>query len=207
MIKPTIGRVVLVHRGQSDQAEPALICYVHSDRCINVGGFDRNGYPFVFTSLQLLQDEDVAINANAYAEWMPYQVAQAAKETPAAVTEAAPIAEATPVAEPAAVEAPAAVTDTAVEQEIQAKGLTAPRITPDMVDATIVGEQYYVFPGTTLTVCCLTLANGFAVTGESACASPDNFDAELGQKIARQNARDKIWALEGYALRSKLQAG
>ena len=199
MIKPTIGRVVLVHRGQSDQAEPALICYVHSDRCINVGGFDRNGTPFAATSLQLLQDDDVATNASYYAEWMPYQVAQAAKEAPVPATDTAP------VAEPVAVATSAPVTDPVIEQEIQAKGLTAPRVTPDMVDAAIVGEQYYVFPGTTLTVCCLTLANGFAVTGESACASPENFDAELGQKIARQNARDKIWALEGYALRSKLK--
>lgn len=199
MIKPTIGRVVLVYRGKSDQAEPALVCYVHSDRCINVAGFDCNGNPFAATSMQLLQDDDVATNSNYYAEWMPYQVAQAAKEAPAVEAEVAP------VADQAVVAAPAPVTEPAIEQEIQAKGLTAPRITPDMVDAAIVGEQYYVFPGTTLTVCCLTLANGFAVTGESACASPENFDAELGQKIARQNARDKIWALEGYALRSKLK--
>lgn len=91
-----------------------------------------------------------------------------------------------------------------IEQEIQDKGLTAARVTPEMVDATIIGEGYHVFPGTTLTVCCLTLRNGFTVTGESACASPENFDAELGRKIARQNARDKIWALEGYALRERL---
>ena len=199
MIKPTIGRVVLVYRGKSDQAEPALICYVHSDRCINVAGFDCNGNPFAATSMQLLQDDDVATNSNYYAEWMPYQVAQAAKEALGDKVEVAPVADLV------AVEAPAPVTEPAIEQEIQAKGLTAPRITPDMVDAAIVGEQYYVFPDTTLTVCCLTLANGFAVTGESACASPENFDAELGQKIARQNARDKIWALEGYALRSKLK--
>ena len=199
MIKPTIGRVVLVYRGKSDQAEPALICYVHSDRCINVAGFDCNGNPFAATSMQLLQDDDVATNSNYYAEWMPYQVAQAAKEALGDKVEVAPVADLV------AVEAPAPVTEPAIEQEIQAKGLTAPRITPDMVDAAIVGEQYYVFPGTTLTVCCLTLSNGFAVTGESACASPENFDAELGQKIARQNARDKIWALEGYALRSKLK--
>ena len=93
-----------------------------------------------------------------------------------------------------------------VEQEIQDKGLTAARVTPETVDATITGEDYHVFPGTTLTVCCLTLRNGFTVTGESACASPENFDADLGKKIARQNARDKIWALEGYALRERLSA-
>lgn len=92
----------------------------------------------------------------------------------------------------------------AIEAEIQAKGLTAPRVTPDMVDAQIVSAEFHVFGGTTLTVCCLTLKNGFTVTGESACASPENFNAELGQKIARDNARQKIWALEGYRLRSEL---
>lgn len=82
--------------------------------------------------------------------------------------------------------------------------MTAPRITPEQIDATIVGEQYHVFEDTTLTVCCLSLANGFTVTGESACVSLENFDAELGRKIARDNAVQKIWALEGYALRNKL---
>ena len=91
-----------------------------------------------------------------------------------------------------------------VENEIVAKGLTAPRVTPAMIDAAIVAEDYHVFGGSTLTVCCLTLKNGFSVTGESACASPENFDAELVRKIARDNAKQKIWALEGYALRNKL---
>jgi hypothetical protein len=91
-----------------------------------------------------------------------------------------------------------------IEQEIQAKGLTAPRLTPEKIDAVISGEDYYVFPGTTLTVCCLKLHNGFTVTGESAAASPENFNLELGRKIARTNAREKIWALEGYLLRQQL---
>jgi hypothetical protein len=92
----------------------------------------------------------------------------------------------------------------AIEKEIQRKGLNAPRLTPEHIDAQIVGEAYHVFPGTTLTVCALTLKNGFHVVGESAAASPANFDADLGIKIARDNARGKIWALEGYLLRSKL---
>lgn len=93
-----------------------------------------------------------------------------------------------------------------VENEIVEKGLTAPRITPDDIAAAIVNSQYYVFPETTLTVCCLTLVNGFTVLGESACASPENFDADLGQKIAFDNAKQKIWMLEGYALRNTLMA-
>jgi len=95
--------------------------------------------------------------------------------------------------------------ETEIEAEIVAKGLTALRITPDMIDAAIVAEQYYVFPNTTLTVCALTLANGYQVTGESACASLENFDPDIGRKIARNNARNKIWSLEGYRLRSEIK--
>ncbi|MBU9579596.1 hypothetical protein KTE26_14270 [Ralstonia mannitolilytica] len=108
--------------------------------------------------------------------------------------------------------------DSAIEQEIQAKGKTAPRITPQQIEEEIVSEHYftaaeaaraiYVSPPPSalslLTFCVLTLRNGFTVTGESACASPENFDAEIGRKIARQNAVQKIWPLMGYELRSRL---
>lgn len=96
--------------------------------------------------------------------------------------------------------------ETQIEAEIQRKGLNAPRLNPTMIDETIASEQYHVFPGTTLTVCALSLRNGYIVTGESAAASPENFDKEIGRKIARDNARNKIWALEGYLLREKLAA-
>ena len=92
----------------------------------------------------------------------------------------------------------------AIEKEINDKGLNAPRLTPALIDAAIVSEEYHVFPGTMLTACCLTLRNGFTTLGESACASPANFNAELGRKIAREKAREKIWALEGYLLRESL---
>ena len=110
--------------------------------------------------------------------------------------------------------------DQTIEQEIQAKGLTAPRVTP----ADIAGEYYFTakdgiagrFGGLPdpyhdslglLTFCVLVLKNGFTVTGESACASPDNFDAELGRKIARQNAVQKMWPLMGYELKCRLEGG
>lgn len=118
--------------------------------------------------------------------------------------------------------------DTAIEQEIQAKGKTAARVTPADIEANIADERYFTaadgcfgaameVDGTTqhpanhapfilLTFCVLVLRNGFTVTGESACASPENFDAEIGRKIARQNAAQKIWPLMGYELRSKLAA-
>ena len=106
-----------------------------------------------------------------------------------------------------------------IEQEIQDKGLNAPRLTPDYIDSKIKAIRYVtgdVSPAYAsedyrndkstrcLTICILTLENGFTVTGESACASPENFDRIIGQKIAYQNAREKIWQLEGYLLKEKL---
>lgn len=88
-----------------------------------------------------------------------------------------------------------------IEAEIKRKGLTAERVTADDIDALIVGEDYHVFEGTTVTVCLLKTASGFCVVGESACISLANFDAELGREIARENARNKLWSLEGYARR------
>lgn len=109
--------------------------------------------------------------------------------------------------------------DQAIEQEIQAKGLTAPRITPNEVENNIASEFTFTVGNAAralncpasgsvdlLTICVLTLRNGFTVTGESACASPENFDADVGKKIARQAAVNKVWPLMGYELRSKLAA-
>jgi hypothetical protein len=91
-----------------------------------------------------------------------------------------------------------------IEKEIQDKGLNAPRLKPAHIDACIEKQYFHVFDDTCLTVCCLVLRNGFTVTGESACASPENFDIELGRKIAFDNAKNKIWMLEGYLLKQKL---
>lgn len=118
--------------------------------------------------------------------------------------------------------------DSAIEAEIQAKGLTAPRVTPADIKESISAEFYFTADEgkngaaavevwnageetfdaidslKLLTFCVLVLKNGFTVTGESACASPENFDAELGRKIARENAVNKLWPLMGYALKQKL---
>ena len=115
-----------------------------------------------------------------------------------------------------------------LEREIQAKGLTAPRITLDDIEANISSEHYFTAadgyrsnpcydpnghpheplpapaPLELLTFCVLVLRNGFTVTGESACASPENFNAEIGRKIARENAINKVWPLLGFRLRDKL---
>jgi len=124
--------------------------------------------------------------------------------------------------------------DAGVEAEIVSKGLTAPRVTPADIEANIVSEHYFTAgdgrrgaldndsyvgretpkPGNSdlgpldlLTFCVLVLRSGFTVTGESACASPENFDAELGRKIARENAKQKLWPLMGYALKQQLSEG
>ncbi len=93
-----------------------------------------------------------------------------------------------------------------IEKELSGRKLNAPRLNPAHIDKQIASEQYYVFPGTTVTTCLLTLHNGFNVLGESAAASPENFNEEIGRKIARDNARNKIWTLEGYLLRCHLSS-
>lgn len=109
------------------------------------------------------------------------------------------------------------MSDQEIEKEIQAKGKTAARVTPSRISEVIAGYNTFNVgaalralnvPTTAandlLTMCVITLMNGFTVTGESACASPENFDQEIGNKIALDNAKQKIWALEGYLLRQRL---
>ena len=116
--------------------------------------------------------------------------------------------------------------DDAIEQEIRSKGLNGPRITPQDIEGVITGEMYFTaaegFLGHAwvndaraikppehldrITICVLTLRNGYTIVGTSACASPENFDATIGRKIARQNATQQIWPLLGYVLRSVLNA-
>ena len=120
-----------------------------------------------------------------------------------------------------------------LEQEIAEKASKAPRITPADIEAEIASEHYFTAfhgregalimnqyagrekpaadwtasdldPLRLLTFCVLVLRNGFTVTGESACASPKNFDAEIGRKVARHNAVNKIWPLLGFRLRDQM---
>lgn len=123
------------------------------------------------------------------------------------------------------------MTTKTTEQLIQEKGLTAPRVTPQDLQDNIASAHYFTArdgivgveldaglideaSGTRtheslgmLTFCVLVLKNGFTVTGESACASPENYNPEIGRKIARQNAEQKIWPLMGYHLKQQLSEG
>ena len=111
-----------------------------------------------------------------------------------------------------------------LEREIQTKASVAPRVTPADIEAEIDSVHFFIASdaiqhenavhehkdgwklGATqlLTFCVIQLRNGFTVTGESACASPENFDAEIGRRIARENAINKVWPLLGFRLRDKL---
>lgn len=305
VIKPSIGRVVLVHMGASAQPEPGLICYVWNDRMINIGGFDSNGKPFALTSVQLLQGDDVATGL-IYAEWMPYQKGQAAKTEaveselrelrpsgvvmppkldalqamvdrflgwklpvdfwPDAGISFAPHASQThdspywptgtnllhagqalemfkhcvglPEAE---IESKAYADGTiatgvsplpdsspgeqdAIEQERQAKGFIAPRITMADIESNIASENYFNAQNGIdgcyshgapqidglkhITFCILVLKNGTKIVGTNyGPVSPENFDADMGRRKARNAAIEQVWPLMGYELRNKLASG
>ena len=108
--------------------------------------------------------------------------------------------------------------EAAIEEEIVRKGKTAPRLTPQHIDdqiaSVVSGRASVLFKDISrhlpalecLTLCVITLKNGFTLVGKSACASPENYDEHIGRQIAYDDARKQIWALEGYLLRSKLAA-
>lgn len=102
---------------------------------------------------------------------------------------------------------PIPITPETGEEQIQHLDLNAPRVRPEDIDAAIASEQFSIIPGTTLTICILTLQNGYTVTGEAACADPKNFRQEVGERFARDDAKRKLWPLLGYALRERLHRG
>ena len=96
------------------------------------------------------------------------------------------------------------MTDQEIEARIQELRLNAPRVTNDHIDSLIHSVSYTVLPSGKVTVCEIILKNGFSVRGESAVVSKENFNEEIGNKIAYQNARNEIWQLEGYLLQQRL---
>jgi hypothetical protein len=176
------------------------IVHLWSDKCVNVQFNLPDDRIVIRSSVPLFQEGQAHGIAGYYAELIPPQQAAA---------EAAPAS---------------------IEAEIQAKGLTAPRVTIEDIEDNIDTEVYFTAQHgvegalnslqlhsrhpiglqagnlSLLTLCVLVLRNGFMATGESACASPENFDAEVGRRVARANAISKIWPLMGYELRSALQS-
>lgn len=125
-------------------------------------------------------------------------------------------------------------TNAVTEEDIKAAGAAvAPRVTPADIEAAIASEHYFtardardagveadpdneqwyglldsaaIFRSLEcLTICVLVLRNGFTVLGKSACASPENFNAEIGRRVAREDAINQCWSLLGYALRDRLR--
>ncbi len=189
-MKPTVGRVVLFH-SVDGPTHAAIIAYVHSATLVNLAVFDQNGVPYNRTSVTLIQRAETPPEFSMWCEWpMPVDLPRTVAQLPVVDTP------------------PTAVTDAAVEPQIQAKGLTAPRVTPQMIQALMARVQYSVGEGpkgtTTTFVHAYLDGNFYLATGMSACVSAANFDAEIGDRIARadaiQKTKDRLWELEGYRL-------
>jgi hypothetical protein len=209
-LMPSIGDRVKLHLNGSTitqspiEAQPgyplaATVAFVWGVAMVNLNVIDHNGKSHGITSVAFIQPGAEPPSSGAYCELDVY------------------------LGELVEGEAIAMSEDQKTEQAIvQAGAHVAPRVTPADIEANIDFEWYFTgsdgVKGATngdmdhspelllLTFCVLVLRNGFTVTGESACASRENFNAEIGRKIARQNAVQKIWPLMGYELRSKLAA-
>ena len=106
---------------------------------------------------------------------------------------------------------------TVTEAELKASA-TKPRVTAEGLEANIKHEYYFTgkeaieaagYGGVpadvgVLTFCVLVLQNGYTVHGISACANPANFNAEIGKRLAYDKAKNKIWELMGYELKSEV---
>jgi hypothetical protein len=94
-------------------------------------------------------------------------------------------------------------TEESIEKRLRESFATAPRLTPENLDAVIKSAEYHVFSNKT-TVCCLTLRNGFTVVGVAACVDSANFREQIGRDVSFTKARNEIWPLEGYLLQQHL---
>ncbi|HEC41832.1 hypothetical protein LCGC14_1347960 [marine sediment metagenome] len=76
-------------------------------------------------------------------------------------------------------------------------------VTVKDVEGCITAENY-IKSGKKMTVCHLTLQDGFEVIGVAGCVDPDNYDIVIGNKIAREKALDKVWQHLGSILQNTL---
>lgn len=188
IIKPTVNRSIWywptledrrVHSLGLDLTQPlaAHICYVWSDRMVNVSVLDANGVQHARTSVALLQGDESYVPGQSHCTWMPYQVGQAALNHAGQVE--------------------------AVEKEI--RDVKPNTVTMQGILDKITGATYHLLPNGRTTVCQLTLTNGYTVEGLSACVDIANYNRALGEKYAYEDALRKVWPLEGYLLAERLQ--
>lgn len=189
---PSVGRIVHYYPGTTDRfssAGPlaAVIVRVWGDECVNLTVFDGDGAPHTKTSALLWQGVGER-PGGGYAKWPDRPDAGVMIPLPVVETAPAPSAPTTQVPS------------------------VAPRVMPEQIDALVDKLTYLTshYPGTTITTAVAVLPDGFvAGMGMSATVSKPNFNAEIGKQIAikdaRENARTKLWELEGYLLRDRLR--
>jgi hypothetical protein len=208
-ITPTVGRVVWFYPANNqatsgftppNEGEPlaAIIArVVDADAgAVHLAVFDGAGVSRSEPYVKLVQEGEKVPADGRYATWMPYQIGQAKKHAN----------EVERADEPKLASADAS--EATIEREIQAKGLTAPRLSPADLDANIVHTEivkHVSLTGQVLRWAILTTRNGFAVVGKpSVAVSPANDNAEIGTKVAIDNSRTELWPLMGYALKQAL---
>lgn len=215
LIHPTIGRVVWYYPSATKDAPAfarhadgggpyaAVIAHVWNDHEVNLSVFDADGTPWSRPLVALIHDDNAATDAE-FCMWMPFQKGQAKAQNETRIytdgtkaTGSGLLSELSPAQQ-----------DAAAEQLIQAKGMTAPRVTADDLSANIVDTEivkHVSHSGQILRWAVLTTRSGFAVTGRpSAAVSAANDDPEIGVATAIENARNELWPLMGYELKCRL---
>lgn len=233
MIEPTVGRVVWFFppessRDPNGQPLAATIAKVLDDRHINVGALLGDGTHFAAQNIVLLQDGDhLSEPDQAYACWMPYQKGQAAKaeklELQLAGTGSAGVGSETKAQQTGA-ELTARLVNFEANGSLKASDAeaashaVAPRVTLADIEGAIAAR--YDIPAChavgldaprhksleVLSLCLLVMTNGFTIVGKSAPASPENFNADFGRKLAYEDCIRQLWPLMGFALRDRLSA-
>jgi len=209
----------------------AGVCFVWHDRMINIVAADHIGRLHAIASVTLIQPDETAPEGRDYRMWMPYQVKQDDKDK-AASTYAEPVATVLTTGEPApgvptvnsleqaireaGADQAARVTMVDIENHIRSEAyftgedgvagwfLTTHYAKNDTFMANEVARAKADASLKLLTICVLVLQNGFTVVGTSAVASPENFNTEIGRRLARERAVDQVWPLLGYELRNQL---
>jgi N4 Gp49/Sf6 Gp66 family protein len=217
--------------GAGGKSLAAIIAAVLPDGRLNLTVSSWKGHPTAVREVQLVQEGEPK-PVGSYAHWMDYQLGQAAKAEQleqrlgAAIGATAQQAPVTAQGIPARWVAHPAPSSLQASEAAAAAVAVAPRVTLADIEAAIAarydvtGDKATINasgvgiaracgqhnPLKLLSICILVMKNGFTIVGKSAPASPENFNAELGRKIAYEDALQQVWPLMGFALREKLAA-